>query len=442
MEQKITRAQILHYYSDERITDQIFRHSKDREVAGALWDGSYEKRPNILQFPTDIAQMVRKGVTSFHYSAERWKNPMALAPSNYEDLRTGWDLVIDIDSKLSLNESKLGARLVCGVLEKYGVKNYIIKFSGRRGFHIILPWNMFPKDVDYKPLSRQYPNVPRTIIGFIRESIREKMSKELASLGHESGNPFSLVEIEKDWGSRHMFRAPYSFNEKTWLVSVPVEDIDKFRPEDASHDKVLRREKFPEIMNGEDGEASGLLLEAIDWGASQKPEEKPAKKRKIYGRISEEFFPPCIKTILSGMADGKKRSLFTLTNFLRTMNWEWDEIEERVYKWNEGNRPPLPRTIISGHLRHAQRRDASPPANCSSDSFYGDIGICIPDKICGILKITVKNPVNYPPRKTGGRKLRGYSCICGEEFETLKMMTMHKSKNKCSKLPKAFNAVK
>ncbi|MBI2579403.1 MAG: hypothetical protein HYW27_00700, partial [Candidatus Aenigmarchaeota archaeon] len=228
----LNRAQILRYYSDERIAEQIFIHSKDREVAGALRDGAYERRPNMLQFPTDIVQMARKGVTSFHYSAERWRNPMALTASNYEELRTGWDLVIDIDSKLSIAESKTGAILVCGILEKYGIKNHTIKFSGRRGFHIILPWVMFPKEVDYKPLAKQYPSVPRAITWFIRENIREKMSKELGKMGHETENPFSLVEIEKDWGSRHMFRAPYSFNEKTWLVSIPVKDIGKFQTED------------------------------------------------------------------------------------------------------------------------------------------------------------------------------------------------------------------
>ena len=54
MQQKISRSQILRYYSDEKIAGQIFRHSTGREVAGALWDGSYDKRPNMLQFQNDV----------------------------------------------------------------------------------------------------------------------------------------------------------------------------------------------------------------------------------------------------------------------------------------------------------------------------------------------------------------------------------------------------
>ena len=97
----------MEYYSDGQIAGQILAGAKGREVAGAFWDGSYDKRPNILQYPTDIVQMVRKGVTSFHLSVEHWSNPMAITSENYEKLRTGWDMIIDIDSKLGVDESKI-----------------------------------------------------------------------------------------------------------------------------------------------------------------------------------------------------------------------------------------------------------------------------------------------------------------------------------------------
>ena len=147
----ITRSQIINYYSNEEIASRIFRHATSREVAGALSDGSYEKRPNMLQFQSDVVQMARKGVTSFHYSAERWSNPMAISAGNYDSLRIGWDMVIDIDSKLGFDESKIGAMAVCDFLKKYGIKNHTVKFSGRRGFHVILPWEMFPTNINYKP---------------------------------------------------------------------------------------------------------------------------------------------------------------------------------------------------------------------------------------------------------------------------------------------------
>lgn len=446
----MNKQDVVEYYSNEKIIAQLLAGAKDREVAGALWDGRYDQRPNILQFPSDVSQMVRKGVTSFHYSVERWSNAMALAGENYERLRTGWDLLIDIDSKLGLDESKLAADMICKMLRKYGVKHYGLKFSGRRGFHICMPWIMFPKEVDYKPLEKQYPDVPRIIANFVREKIREEL---LAALVKSKGanklievigeapselDPFYFVEVEKDWGNRHMFRAPYSFNEKTWLVSVPIEynDLAGFNPKDAEMEKVLSK-KHPEFFNGEKGEAADLITEAMDWHAMQKKEVvKAVKKIVTFDRkIPEEHFPPCVKLMLSGMTDGKKRSLFTLINFLKMMNWQREEIEAKILEWNTKNTPPLPQSIVLGQLRYAERRETAPPANCSNAAYYGDIGLCRPDAVCKSNgdKITLKNPIGYPfrmlKRVRVKKKMRGFSCgVCNKEFDTEKKLNMHKGR--------------
>ncbi|MDI6721452.1 MAG: hypothetical protein QMD85_03615 [Candidatus Aenigmarchaeota archaeon] len=432
---QITRNKIFQYYSSEKIASQIFRYSNGREVAGALWDGSYDKRPNMLQFKTDVIQMVRKGITSFHYSTERWSNPMALAAGNYNDIRTGWDIVIDVDSRKGLEESKIAARLVCSLLERYNIKNCGVKFSGRRGFHIILPWEMFPQEIDYKPLARQYPDIPRIILGFIRNKISDDLRKELLKSSEEIGeNPFETVEIEKDWGNRHMFRAPFSFNEKTWLVSLPISprNIKNFSPEQAEPDAVLAMKKYEKIFAFEKEEAADLLIEAIDWNAaSKKDEKKPLRHVKNEMRIAEDLFPPCIKIMLEGLSDGRKRSIFTLINFLRSVNWGWDEIEAKAYDWNEKNKPPLLRSIIAGQLVHAQRREMTPPSNCSLDMYYMDIGICRPDNVCkaGTNSIKIKNPISYPLKFRPKKKEKGFSCICGEKFSSLKSLQRHKSKS-------------
>ncbi|HLC67968.1 MAG TPA: hypothetical protein VJI12_03740 [archaeon] len=446
----MNRQDVADYYSNERICGELLKNAKNREVAGALWDGRYDQRPNILQFPSDVAQMVRKGVTSFHYSVEHWSNPMALSSDNYERLRTGWDMLIDIDSKLGIEESKLAAGMICQLLRKYGMRNFGLKFSGRRGFHICMPWIMFPKEIDYKPLEKQYPDVPRIIAGFIRSKIREdllaalvktKGAKNLVEILGESPNeldPFYFVEVEKDWGNRHMFRAPYSFNEKTWLVSVPIEqkELQSFDLKNAEFGKVLS-EKHPEFFRGESGEATDLITEAIDWHAAQKKEVKVEKKRLVTfdRKISEEHFPPCVKAMLGGLGDGKKRSLFTLINFLKMMNWTRDEIAAKVLEWNAKNRPPLPQSIVLGQLRYAERRETAPPANCTNAAYYIDIGLCRPDAVCtrGGSGITIKNPIAYPFRimkrtRKEKPKQRGFSCLCGKEFPTELSLAMHKGK--------------
>ena len=427
--------------------------SKGREVAGAFWDGSYDKRPNILQFSSDINQMVKNGVVSFHLSVEHWSNPMALVTEkeNYNKLRTGWDIIIDIDSKLGLEEARTAAGMICKVFEKYGIKNYGIKFSGRRGFHLCLPWVMFPKLVDYKNASLLYPQIPRIVARFVRKKIKKKLMRELIkSNGAKhlidmldevptSMNPYFFVEIEKDWGNRHMFRAPFSLNEKAWRVSMPLSfsQLQKFSADMAKPENVIKNDVFEEFFKGEENEAEDFLVDALDWYTSIK-KEKPKTGKKIIvweGKIVEENFPPCIKNILSGLSDGRKRSIFTLVNFLRMMNWGWQEIEAKVMEWNQKNQPPLPRTIVLNQLRWSERNLRN-PANCPPDGdlFYGDTGVCKPDKICtqGTNKIVIKNPIVYPFKvmKTKKKKVyRGYSCgICGKELKNIRSLNTHKSR--------------
>ncbi len=440
----LNRHQLVEYYSNERVISELLKNAKGREVAGALWDGRYDQRPNILQYPSDIVQMVRKGITSFHYSVEYWSNPMGLTNENYERLRTGWDMLIDIDSKLGLDESKIAAWLVCRLLRKYNISPGI-KFSGRRGFHICIPWSLFPKEIDYKPLQKMYPEAPRIIASFIRRKIgrallhnlvRTKGAKQLIEIIGEAPsrlNPFYFVEIEKNWGNRHMFRAPYSLNEKTWLVSVPIEPkgLRGFTPKDAETEKVLSG-SCPDFFAAE-GDASSLIVDAMDWHALRRKEEpkKEVKRVKWERKVSEEFFPPCIKIILEGLQDGRKRSVFTLVSFLKMMNWTPEEIEDKLFEWNEKNRPPLPRAVLMAQLRWNLANQRTPP-NCTNDTFLRSIGIY---DACSRLvdHDRIKNPIAYPFRQllksAPPKKKRGFSCgVCSKEFPTMRSLMMHKGR--------------
>ena len=441
----MNRQQVLDYYSRAEIIDQLLKNAKDREIAGAFFDGSYDQRPNILQFSSDVIQMVKKGVTSFHFSVEHWKIPMQLTSEKYNQLRKGFDIVIDIDSRIGLEEAQLTALIICNLLEKHGIKNYGIKFSGSRGFHLCLPWEMFPKEIDYKPLAKEYPQVPRIIARFIRnkikqdlmrELIKKKGAKELLSILEEPPeklSPFYFVEVEKDWGNRHMFRAPYSLNEKKWLVSLPlsIQQLKSFSTQMATPDKIKVEEEF---FKAEENEALDLLTEALDWHAMQKKEEKkkPVQIINWEKKITEDNFPPCMKLILAGLSDGRKRSIFTLINFLRMMNWSWSEIEEKVFEWNNKNKQALPRNIVLGQLRWSQTNQRT-PANCNSDMFYKGIGICKPDEICKARKM-IKNPINYPFRKLRPRfqrfkKYGLYKCsICNKGFKSMRSLEIHKSR--------------
>jgi hypothetical protein len=100
---------------------------------------------------------------------------------------------------------------------------------------------------------------------------------------------------------------PYSLHPKQWLASVPIkiENLKRFKPEDAKPERVKTDVEF--LVNKEN-EATELLLQALEWKSKQ-PKEIIREVRigfKSKTPVSEEYFPPCIKLILSGLKDGRK----------------------------------------------------------------------------------------------------------------------------------------
>jgi hypothetical protein len=417
----MNQPEILGYYSRPDIQTAILNFSKEREVVGSLKDGTYLNRPDILLYPKDVIERVKKGVVAFHCSVERWFNPMQLSTNlsqkEMDNLRKGFDFVIDIDAKVKLEHALIAAEVIYNFLKDLGVRT-TIKFSGRRGVHIGIASEAFPDVIDFKKTSSKYPEIPQTLAEFIIEKAREQILEEL--INFEGGvaslvkclpsiselSPYSFIDIERGWGNRHLFRLPYSLHPKQWLVSIPIkiEDLKQFKPEDAKPEKVKTNIEF--LINKE-GEAAELLLQALDWKSKQPKEiikevRIISKSKKL---VPEELFPPCIKLILDGLKDGRKRSLFSLIAFLRNMNWSQEDVEKRIKEWNMKNSSLLPERFIKTQLKwHFRQNRNLMAANCSSTLFYDNIGICKPDGICDLKRI--KNPVNYPFRLMRKKRLR------------------------------------
>ncbi|HDK42477.1 MAG TPA: hypothetical protein ENG87_03800, partial [Candidatus Pacearchaeota archaeon] len=199
---------------------------------------------------------------------------------------------------------------------------------------------------------------------------------------------------------RHLFRMPYSLHEKTALASVviDIEELENFELKDASPMKIKIKDFMPKAQ---EGEAKELVLQALDWYSINKPKEI---REKITGKfadykpiklsnLSEANFPPCIKKILQGIDDGKKRSVFALINLFRSIGMERDELEKRIYDWNKKNKVALKEGYIKSQLSWTYRRKPVMPSNCRE--FYQGIGVCQPDDFCKL----IKNPVNYVVRK-------------------------------------------
>ena len=412
------QSEIIRYYSKPEISAELVRFAQNREMGVQFRSGAFGKRPDILQFPGDVINLVRKGAVSFHSSEEHWSDPLQLSSESTKkdlnELRTGWDFIIDIDCPW-FDYSKICAISVIEALKEHGIENISIKFSGNRGWHIGVPFESFPSKIGKKQFSDLFPHSASAMLSYLKDYISENMrikiekyegdlknilkktgKKREEFIKEEQFDFFSLIGLDLALGApRHLFRAPYSLHEKTGLVSVPIkiEDLEKFEKSQAEPDKIEEVIHF--LGESKPDEATQLLVQALD---RQEIPEEDAPKRiiNIQGKVSKDRFPPCIKEILKGLEDGRKRSLFVLIDFLRNINWDWQEIEKEVRDWNNKNNPPLRSSYLNGQLKwHQRQRQKFPPPNCHSENYYKDISTCKPDAKCRGLK----NPLAYVKRK-------------------------------------------
>src|SRR3989344_3794830 len=122
MTETLSLSALLTYYKRKDIQEAIIHHAKDKEVAIKFGEKGFGKRPDTLQYSNDILELAKQGATSFHASEELWKNPLQLDPlmkkSDMENLRKGWDLMLDIDCTF-LEYSKISADLIIKALRHH-----------------------------------------------------------------------------------------------------------------------------------------------------------------------------------------------------------------------------------------------------------------------------------------------------------------------------------
>ncbi|MBI2145645.1 hypothetical protein HYU18_04995 [Candidatus Woesearchaeota archaeon] len=428
----------LSYYKREDVQRALVEHGKDKEVA-ARYNDRFGKRPDTLTYPGDVLELAKKGATSFHCSEELWTNPLLLAPqmpkAELDRLRKGWDLLLDIDTdavdkEAGFEYSKMAANLIVKELRLQGIKSVTAKFSGNKGFHIAVPYETFPKEVNGKEIRDEFPNAAKRVAIYLKEKIKKNLGEEILGLEnnsfakvaartgkkisdlHQKSESANVTATEKPIlnaepflvidtiliSSRHMYRMPYSLHEKSGLASVPVDPdgILGFSKDQAAAEKVkVGEHSFLDRENATENEAEKLFIAAYDFGKTQMVEVKKENREfsgeieEIEGKIPEQYFPPCIRKMLEGVADGRKRALFVLANFLRCCNYGDAEVEAIIKEWNDKNSKPLPPLQIATHLSYTKhKQEKILPPNCSNVAYYKEIGIeCTPE--CG----TCKNPV-------------------------------------------------
>ncbi len=424
----LSKSITLKFYKRKDIQNAIIEHAQNKEV-GVRYEEAFGKRPDILMYPQEVLELALKNATSFHASEELWDNPLDLASNlskkELDELRRGWDLVLDIDCKI-MEYSRIAAHLIVQFLEYCGVKDISVKFSGNKGFHIGVPFESFPKQVGSIYTKNLFPEAPRKIALYIKENIKEELGKRILEFEHNDfaaiknrvqlssediirreknsfGDSIPKLNVDKFLeidtvllASRHLYRMPYSLHEKSGLVSLPLDPrkVLEFEKTLAKPENVTRMLPFMDRnVSGES--ARQLLVQALDFKVKIEEERESLQKGyeefKIESPIKEDFFPPCINAMLKGMEDGKKRAVFCLMNFLGKLGWNKKDIEDYLLKWNrEKNKEPLRENYIKSQLQHFTPGEKLPP-NCDNEAYYKALGIQCTAGHCS----KVKNPVNY-----------------------------------------------
>ena len=195
-----TLQKLKWFYSNEKITNTMVTNCINKEIAGSYNGKGYTARPDILDNNGDIMFLVKKGITSFHMSEETWSNPMFIkkeenGKNNYNKIRIGWDLIFDVDCK-NFDLAKVFSHLIIKALKDHDITAITCKFSGNKGFHIAVPFEAFPKELNGKKVVNLFPELPRAICAYLTSYISKKYIKLIGKKVCFDGVCFDMKIIE------------------------------------------------------------------------------------------------------------------------------------------------------------------------------------------------------------------------------------------------------
>ncbi len=203
---------IVSYYSREDVQRAMYQYARGRKIS-VLRNFRPMFHGSGLRQPGDIFPLM------MFYSQELrlWPSIHGTISRHDGDGRTICDLVIEVDFKKSRERSFALARPLIRLFQDLGVE-FRVKFSGNASPHIIIPAEAFPAN-----RRKSFQNLYGRLLEFLRKRIKD---------------PKTLDGSFRSPG--HFLRMPYSLNENTGMVSLPirVEDYDRFSWKMAHPDSV------------------------------------------------------------------------------------------------------------------------------------------------------------------------------------------------------------
>jgi len=150
------------------------------------------------------------------------------------------DFVMEADCE-GWRRSFVDVRGAIEILNDFNVP-YIAKFSGHRSLHVMIPREAFPEVFNGAPIARGWESLGKRLRNFFGK----------------------FAQVRRAHGTGGLLRLPYSLNENTGLVSLPIlyEAMDDFRPWEAMPHLVEEISLCPFDVSEEDREKTSQFLHA------------------------------------------------------------------------------------------------------------------------------------------------------------------------------------
>ena len=232
--------------------------------------------------------------------------------------------------------------------------NIQIFFSGSKGYHIIIPYEVFGIEPS-KDLNDRYKLIVTELKSYtITKSIDTRI-----------------------YDSKRLFREPNTINTKTGLYKVYM-TIDQVR--DFSYDDLISRARTPQAIVEPNKEYNPKADEALNAMVN---ELKERQKKTINHKVARQMLQnkellPCVKYILQNGAQkgGRNNTAMALASALFQRNEDRAYVEQIMDTWNRTKLDePLPERELELTVRSAFN-------NVNDGRRYGcgafiDMGICV-----------------------------------------------------------------
>ena len=232
--------------------------------------------------------------------------------------------------------------------------NIQIFFSGSKGYHIIIPYEVFGIEPS-KDLNDRYKLIVTELKSYtITKSIDTRI-----------------------YDSKRLFREPNTINTKTGLYKVYM-TIDQVR--DFSYDDLINRARTPQATVEPNKEYNPKADEALNAMVN---ELKERQKKTINHKVARQMLQnkellPCVKYILQNGAQkgGRNNTAMALASALFQRNEDRAYVEQIMDTWNRTKLDePLPERELELTVRSAFN-------NVNDGRRYGcgafiDMGICV-----------------------------------------------------------------